>query len=122
LGYAIDKEARMDILKNNLVVGLGVAVAAAVLAPMLIPTAGSAGRPMAKTLVKGGMALYEKAREALAQAGESLEDIMAEIRAEEASASAQAPASADDTSVATYSGNGAQGDGAQTAAAGSVGV
>ncbi len=75
----------MDILKNNIVVGLGIAVAATVLAPLLLPVLGGVGRPLAKSLVKGGMTLYEKGREAVAMAGESLEDLMAEVRADEAS-------------------------------------
>jgi hypothetical protein len=87
-------EARVDILKNNIVVGLGIAVAATALAPLLLPVLGGVGRPLAKTLVKGGMALYDKGRESLALAGESLEDLMAEIRADEAT---QAETSAGDS-------------------------
>jgi hypothetical protein len=83
----------MDIFKNNLMVGIGVAFAATVLAPVLIPVIGSVGRPFAKSLIKGGMMLYEKGREVVAVAGESVEDMMAEIRAEEAAGGAgHAPA------------------------------
>jgi hypothetical protein len=83
----------MDIFKNNLMVGVGVALGATVLAPVLIPVLGSIGRPFAKSLIKGGMMLYEKGREAVAVAGESVEDMMAEIRAEEAAGGAgRAPA------------------------------
>ncbi len=74
----------MDLLKNNLVVGVGVALAATVLAPALIPAIGSAGRPLAKTLLKGALRLYDRGREALALAGESMEDMLAEVRAEDA--------------------------------------
>lgn len=84
----------MDILKNNLMIGIGVAVAATVLAPMLIPVVSSVGRPFAKSLLKGGMMLYEKGREAVAVAGESMEDMMAEIRADEAARGAGHPQAA----------------------------
>ncbi len=111
----------MDLLKNNVVAGVGLAFAAAVLAPVLMPAMGRIGRPLAKSLVRGGMMMYEKGREAIAVAGESVEDIMAEVRAEGAtgSARAQAPAPApapQATSPATaqethterpYTGNGA---------------
>lgn len=83
----------MDLFKNNIVAGVGVALAAAILAPIVLPVAGRLGRPLAKSLVRGGMVLYEKGRETMAVAGESVEDIMAEIRAENKKARA-APASA----------------------------
>lgn len=85
----------MDLLKNNLVVGVGLAFAATVLAPIVVPVMGRVGRPLAKSLVRGGMLMYEKGREAVAVAGESVEDMMAEIRAESAVANGsgqQAPA------------------------------
>lgn len=107
----------MDLLKNNVVAGVGLAFAAAVLAPILMPAMGRIGRPLAKSLVRGGMMMYEKGREAIAVAGESVEDIMAEVRAEGATGSAQTQAQAPQaTSHATaqetrterpYTGNGA---------------
>lgn len=78
----------MDLLKNNVAAGVGLAVAAAVLAPILLPPVGRAGRPLAKSLVRGAMQLYDKGREVVAVAGESMQDIMAEIRAENAVAAA----------------------------------
>lgn len=121
----IDMEARVDILKNNFVVGIGIAIAATALAPLLLPVLGGAGRPLAKSLVKGGMSLYDKGRESLALAGESLEDLMAEIRADDAaSASAQqehpGPEHADDAHYRTR-GNGASPE-AAAQAAGTVGI
>lgn len=74
----------MDIFKSNVVVGVAAALAATVMAPVLIPIVAGAGRPLAKSLIKGGMLLYEKSREAVAEAGEAMEDLMAEVRAEEA--------------------------------------
>jgi hypothetical protein len=72
----------MSIFKNNFVVGITAALAATVLAPVLVPAIKRSGRPLAKTLVKGGIVLYEKGREAVASAGEMMEDVVAEVRAE----------------------------------------
>lgn len=67
-----------DLLKKDtgkgVLIGLGLAVAATLLA--------TSGRPMAKAAIKSGMLLYEKGMEKLAELNESLEDIVAEARAE----------------------------------------
>lgn len=86
----------MGILKSNIVVGVSAALAVTVLAPVLLPVIATVGRPFAKSLLKGGLMLYEKSREAVAVAGESMEDLMAEIRAEEA-APAESPGPAGET-------------------------
>lgn len=72
----------MDIFKSNIVVGLTAGLAATVLAPVVIPVVAMAARPLAKSMLKGGVVLYEKGREALALAGEEMEDLIAEVRAE----------------------------------------
>ncbi len=74
----------MDIFKSNIVVGIGAAVIATVMAPVILPVIVTAGRPLAKSLIKSGMMFYEKSREAIASAGEVMEDLIAEVRAEEA--------------------------------------
>ncbi len=74
----------MDLFKNNVVAGVGLAFAATVLAPVLMPAMGRIGRPLAKSLVRGAMLMVDKGREVIAVAGESVEDIMAEVRAESA--------------------------------------
>jgi hypothetical protein len=79
----------MDILKSHIVVGVSAALAVTVLAPVVLPVMVTVGRPIAKSLLKGGLMLYEKGREAIALAGESVEDMVAEIRAEEAAPAAQ---------------------------------
>ncbi|HKT34592.1 MAG TPA: DUF5132 domain-containing protein [Nitrospira sp.] len=61
-----------------LLLGLGVAMAA----PNIFPALASGLRPLAKALVKGGLTLYDAAREGLAEAGEQLSDLVAETRAE----------------------------------------
>jgi hypothetical protein len=73
----------MDILKSNIAVGIGVAVVATAIAPVIIPVIATVGRPLAKSFIKGGLMLYEKSREAVAGAGEVMEDLIAEVRAEE---------------------------------------
>lgn len=72
----------MDIFKSNIVVGLTAGVAATLLAPVLVPAVAMAARPLAKSLIKGGVLLYEKGREGLARAGEEMEDMIAEVHSE----------------------------------------
>jgi hypothetical protein len=72
----------MSILKNNIVVGIAAGLAATILAPVLVPAIKRSSRPLAKFMVKGGITLYESAREAVAGAGEMMEDVVAEVRAE----------------------------------------
>jgi hypothetical protein len=88
----------MDFLKSNIIVGVSAALAVTVLAPVLLPVMATVGRPLAKSLLKGGLMLYQMSREAVATAGETVEDMVAEIHAEEAmraAAQEQAPAPAD---------------------------
>ncbi|MGZ8981976.1 MAG: DUF5132 domain-containing protein, partial [Burkholderiaceae bacterium] len=72
----------MSIFKNNFVVGVTAALTATILAPVLVPAIRRASRPLAKSMVRGGVYLYEKGREAAAHAGEMVEDMVAEIQAE----------------------------------------
>ncbi len=89
-------------LATAALVGVGVALvepelipgmligAGAVLAPKLIPALGSMLRPMVKGVVKAGYSVAMTVREYAAEAGEQVEDIMAEARAEHAAGSAAA--------------------------------
>lgn len=72
----------MSIFKNNFVVGVTAALVATVLAPIAVPAIKRCSRPLTKFLIKGGIVLYENAREAVAHAGEMMEDVVAEVRAE----------------------------------------
>jgi hypothetical protein len=74
----------MGVFKSQVVVGVSAALAVTVLVPVLAPVARAVGRPLAKSLLKGGLMLYDMGREAVAVAGESVEDMVAEIRAEDA--------------------------------------
>jgi len=73
----------MSLFKNNFVVGLTAGLTATVIAPLLLPALKRGSRPMAKGLIKGGMLLYQKGREAVATSGEMMEDMLAEIQSEE---------------------------------------
>ena len=76
---------------ENLVEDLGVpGIAAIVLLPILVPVVAGVGKPVAKAAIKGGILLYEKGKGIIAEAGESLEDIVAEAKAELAEAETKA--------------------------------
>jgi hypothetical protein len=63
---------------TSLLVGLGVALAA----PVLFPALASGIRPLAKGIIKGGVVVFDAAKEAFAEAEEQLSDLMAEARHE----------------------------------------
>jgi hypothetical protein len=72
----------IDDLKGNVVSGLLIGIGAAVLAPVVLPILASIAKPVAKAAVKGGIMMYEKGKEVVAETGEMLEDIVAEAKAE----------------------------------------
>lgn len=72
---------------EDLVEDLGITgIAAIVLLPVLVPVVAGVGKPVAKAAIKGGILFYEKGKGVIAEAGESLEDLVAEARAELAEA------------------------------------
>ena len=77
---------------EDVVEDLGVpGIAAIVMLPVLIPVAaGKIGKPIAKATIKGGIVLYEKGKGVIAGVGESLEDIIAEAKAELAEEASEA--------------------------------
>src|SRR5712692_2226784 len=78
---------------SSVLVGVGVAL----VAPIVVPALMVGMRPLAKAVVKGGMMMYDKGAEVIAEAGEQLSDMMAEARSEldaAAAAAAQAAAAA----------------------------
>ena len=96
----------MSIFKNNLIVGIASGLVAAVIAPALIPALKKSGRPLAKSLIKGGVMLYDKGREAVAGAGEVIEDVIAEVQAETYEKQMMAAASAHREDAPAPDGNG----------------
>ncbi len=63
---------------GNLLTGLGVAVGAVVLGPIVLPLV----RPLAKGAIKAGIVAYDQGREILADLNERTGDMVAEVRAE----------------------------------------
>ncbi|MDJ0620379.1 MAG: DUF5132 domain-containing protein [Calothrix sp. MO_192.B10] len=82
---------------EDLAEDLGVpGIAAIVLLPVLVPVAaGKVGKPLAKATIKGGIVLYEKGKGVIAEVGETLEDIVAEAKAELAESEAEKLAEAE---------------------------
>ena len=74
--------ALSDLLKGEAGKGIAIGFATAVLAPFVMPILRQTARPLARTLIKTGIILYHKGRETLAEAEESFDDLMAEVRAE----------------------------------------
>jgi hypothetical protein len=78
-----------DMLKGGLpgiLVGVGVTLAA----PVLLPAAAAGVRPLAKALIKGGLVVATTVREVVAEAGEQLSDLVAEVQEESAGSSTEA--------------------------------
>jgi Protein of unknown function (DUF5132) len=69
-------------LGGSLVSNLLIGAAVVVLAPIVVPAVLVGMRPVAKTLVKGGVLVYDKGRAIVAEAGEQVSDLVAEARAE----------------------------------------
>ncbi len=71
-----------DIFEGNLGTGLAVGLGVAVLGPLVGPIVGNVLRPAAKMLIKGGIYVYDQAREAVAQVNDAAGDMVAEVRAD----------------------------------------
>jgi hypothetical protein len=63
---------------KSILVILGVALAA----PIVLPAVASISRPLAKTLIKGYLALTDMVKEFSAEAQEQVSDLVAEVKAE----------------------------------------
>lgn len=74
--------AIQDMFKNGAGTGLLIALAAVVLVPVALPVVARASKPFAKAVIKSGMIVYEKGREAVAELTEVVEDVVAEAKAE----------------------------------------
>ncbi len=78
-----------DLFEDLGIPGIAAGVGAVVLAPVLIPAVAKVSKPVAKALIKGGIIAYKKSRSAIAETGEVLEDLLAEVNAELAEEEAQ---------------------------------
>ena len=73
----------VTVLAPELLPGMALGVAA-MLAPKFLPTLGSAIRPIIKTAVQAGHTTGLRARELVAEATEQIQDLVAEVTAEQA--------------------------------------
>lgn len=71
-----------ELFKNDLARGVALGVSAALVAAAAIPIIVTTTRPLARAALKSSLLVYEKGREALAEAGEHFDDLVAEVRAE----------------------------------------
>ncbi len=71
-----------DFVEDAGAPGIIAGIGAVLLAPVVIPVVANVGKPLAKSLIKGGILLYEKSKGAFAEIGETWEDMVAEARAE----------------------------------------
>jgi len=67
-----------ESLWPNALIGVG----AVLLAPVIVPAVAGGLRPVVKALVKGGIMVTDKVNSMVAEAGEQLDDLVAEVRAE----------------------------------------
>ena len=82
-----------DLTKStggSVLLGLGIAIAA----PVVLPALATGLRPLVKAVVKGGLVVYDSLRETVAEAGEQLSDIVAEVRSETSHPEGSAPGTA----------------------------
>jgi uncharacterized protein DUF5132 len=68
--------------RGGLVTGLAIGLGTGLLAAALAPGLGPAIRPKAKAAIKAGLVAAQKGRVALAELGETTEDLFAEARSE----------------------------------------
>jgi hypothetical protein len=93
-------ENAVESLGKSLTSSVLIGGAAVLLAPIVLPAALAGMRPLSKVAIKGGVLIYDKARELIAESGEQLGDLMAEARSELA-ATATATAAAATTQTAS---------------------
>lgn len=72
----------LDVMEGNIVTGLAIGVGAMLLSPLVIPVVAGIAKPLAKAAIKGGFVLYEKSKEVVAEVGEVVEDLVAEVQSE----------------------------------------
>lgn len=69
---------RNDDLLKGVALGIGVAV----LVPLAIVALAPVVKPVARSVMKAGIRVYEKGRESLEEFGETIDDIVAEVEEE----------------------------------------
>lgn len=82
--YSLLNQAKNRIT-NHPMQALAIGLGAAIIAPTVIPLV----KPFAKAAIKSGVGFYEKTKSAIAETGESIGDIVAEAKAEAAAEQAK---------------------------------
>ncbi len=82
-----------SLTKDSGLTGLALGIGTALAVAWVLPAIGAVARPVAKAAIKSVLSTYAKVLEGAAELGESLDDLVAEARAEMASGS-NPPASA----------------------------
>lgn len=80
-----------DFVEDAGAPGIIAGIGAVLLAPVLLPVVAGIGKPIAKSVIKGGLVAYERSKAAIAELGETWDDIVAEAKSEIAEAK-QTPA------------------------------
>lgn len=71
-----------DVLKHDATKGAAIGAGIAAIAIVALPVLFRAAKPVVRCAVKSALLAGEKAREVFAEAGEALEDVVAEVHAE----------------------------------------
>ena len=71
-----------NAVKGTVLTGLVIGIGAAVLAPAVLPVLAGVAKPLAKAAMKSGLILYNKGKEVVAEVGEVTEDLWAEAKTE----------------------------------------
>ena len=82
--------ALLDDVTKSFVPSALVGIGAVLLAPVVVPAVSNGVKPLAKTLVKGGLLVADTIYGAVAGLGEQFNDIVAEARSEMGTTAAQA--------------------------------
>ncbi|MBD0309923.1 MAG: DUF5132 domain-containing protein, partial [Microcoleus sp. T1-bin1] len=70
-----------DFVEDAGAPGIIAGIGAVLLAPVLLPIVAGVGKPLVKSVIKGGIGLYERSKGTFAEIGETWEDMVAEARA-----------------------------------------
>jgi len=71
-----------DFLKSPAAKNAAIGVGLAILLPFVVKALAPVARPVARSVLKMGIVAYEKGREAIAEFGEIVDDMVAEVREE----------------------------------------
>lgn len=74
--------AYSDLVKSDVAKGFAIGAGLVLLVPLAVVTLAPLARPVLRQALKSSLLAYEKGREVLAEWGETLEDVTAEVQAE----------------------------------------